>query len=210
MANTMHRAVPANGSIHPVESEKACEAHGKYIAQAIGYGALAIFSKCPECEREREAQWQERERERERKQLQSRIAENRKARAIPARFAKATFDNYDVVTSEQAHALATARGFTHKFPEITANGSNLVFSGNLGTGKTHLAAAIANHLLDQGTGGPPFPPALNDEGCPILCGTSFVKQRVGKYNLSPWRKGYRGFLGAVISTSITCALVGES
>jgi hypothetical protein len=60
------------------------------------------------------------------------------------------------------------------------------------------------------TGGPPFPPALNDEGCPILCGTSFVKQRVGKYNLSPWRKGYRGFLGAVISTSITCALVGES
>lgn len=58
-----------------------------------------------------------------------------------------TFANYEATTPEQQHALAKARGYAAGFGTGFAS---FVFSGNPGTGKNHLAAAIGNHLLFQG------------------------------------------------------------
>src|ERR1019366_78968 len=67
---------------------------------------------------------------------------------IPQRFAGSTFENYVPSTSGQTHALLVARSFADQFDTIRNTGSSLTLCGLPGTGKTHLACAIANQLLD--------------------------------------------------------------
>jgi DNA replication protein DnaC len=151
MAEALAKVVPIAERDKLTETiEKVCDRHGKYEAKVATLLGTKIETRCPACESEREAEWQRREREQEQRKLRSRIEEAKKACAIPARFAMATFDGYEARTNEQAKALATAKAFAEKFTDLSASGANLIFSGNPGTGKTHLAAAIANRLLDQG------------------------------------------------------------
>lgn len=58
------------------------------------------------------------------------------------------FDNFKAETPEQATALTKAKAFANGFDDRCGGG--FVFSGNCGTGKNHLAAAIANTLLAKG------------------------------------------------------------
>ncbi|MDF7658343.1 ATP-binding protein [Erwiniaceae bacterium L1_54_6] len=57
---------------------------------------------------------------------------------------KCTFANYDVACEGQRRALTMAKRYAQNFGE---GFGSFVFSGNPGTGKNHLAAAIGNHLL---------------------------------------------------------------
>ena len=74
-----------------------------------------------------------------------------------ARFLRRTFDTYQI-TPQNERALrackAYADNFMNKLPEHNPEpGRNGLFiTGPKGTGKTHLAAAIANQILREGTG----------------------------------------------------------
>ncbi|QTL41729.1 ATP-binding protein [Xenorhabdus budapestensis] len=58
-----------------------------------------------------------------------------------------TFDNYVATTPEQQKALAKA----HHYAESFGNSfGGFIFSGNPGTGKNHLAAAIGNYIIQNG------------------------------------------------------------
>ncbi|EOE5648087.1 ATP-binding protein [Cronobacter malonaticus] len=58
-----------------------------------------------------------------------------------------SFGNFVVENEKQGHALSLAKNYAREF----GNGfASFVFSGRPGTGKNHLAAAIGNHLLQQG------------------------------------------------------------
>jgi putative replication protein len=58
-----------------------------------------------------------------------------------------TFRNYEVTCDGQRDALGYARSYAVNFGSGFAS---FVFTGNSGTGKNHLAAAIGNHLMAQG------------------------------------------------------------
>ncbi|MDE9545267.1 ATP-binding protein [Xenorhabdus bovienii] len=58
-----------------------------------------------------------------------------------------TFDNYVATTPEQQQALAKSRRYAESFGNSFGG---FIFSGNPGTGKNHLAAAIGNHLMQNG------------------------------------------------------------
>ncbi|KLU15016.1 MULTISPECIES: ATP-binding protein [Xenorhabdus] len=58
-----------------------------------------------------------------------------------------TFDNYIATTPEQQKALAKARRYAGDFGNSFGG---FIFSGNPGTGKNHLAAAIGNHIIRNG------------------------------------------------------------
>ncbi len=64
------------------------------------------------------------------------------AAQLPAVHGPATFDAYKPATQEQAQALQKSKEFVHKWP----GGRGLVLSGPVGTGKTHLLAAMLKTL----------------------------------------------------------------
>jgi DNA replication protein DnaC len=87
--------------------------------------------ECPKCKADRD-----------------RVAAN--ATGIPARFIACGFDDYEAGTPGQVAALRTAKGYADLFGEAKADGTGLVFLGGVGTGKTHLACAIANTIRERG------------------------------------------------------------
>lgn len=59
-----------------------------------------------------------------------------------------TVENYQVTNQGQSKAKHFARGYADHFE--SNNGGGFIFSGESGTGKNHLAAAICNQLIDNG------------------------------------------------------------
>lgn len=118
---------------------------------------------CPEAVADRERQQTE-QAEAERKQQQEEADRRMRERVanivgqsgISARFLRRTFATFKV-TPENAKAAKTAKDYADHFREMLPGENNpdpgrngLFFVGVKGTGKTHLAAAIANQLMQQG------------------------------------------------------------
>lgn len=66
---------------------------------------------------------------------------------IPARFADRTFANYRATLPGQKVALAVCKTFAESWPEKLKSGASLVLTGGPGTGKTHLACAVAGSVV---------------------------------------------------------------
>lgn len=118
---------------------------------------------CPEAVAEYERETADREayekakREAERaEKMQERVREIIGASGMHARFLRRTFDSFQP-TQENHRALAACKKYADNFrskqPEYNEDpGRNGLFiTGPKGTGKTHLAAAIANQLMQEGT-----------------------------------------------------------
>ena len=70
--------------------------------------------------------------------------------AIPPRFANCTFDNFTVELPDQKTALDACREYSDNFHQMHTKGVCMVLRGNVGTGKNHLACAIARQVSKQG------------------------------------------------------------
>lgn len=67
-----------------------------------------------------------------------------KKTGLPARYWKASLDNYDAAPGATANALRTARAYIDELP--LNKGTGLLFTGTVGTGKTHLSVAILREV----------------------------------------------------------------
>lgn len=70
--------------------------------------------------------------------------------AIPPRFADRRLSNYQPTCQEAAKALQVAQQYADSFGQAIKTGRSLVFIGNVGAGKTHLAVGIAHDVMQQG------------------------------------------------------------
>ncbi len=129
--------------------ERDCRIHGKYTAVFLRKLANKdIFTLCPECENERLVSERDRKKsDEESAQINRKLLARREA-TIPERYANATLDAFKVESDSQYGAHYIAKYYCDNFHSKPV--WNLIFYGFVGTGKTLLAAAIANTLLDKG------------------------------------------------------------
>lgn len=66
------------------------------------------------------------------------------------RFKRRTFDTYKCSTDKQRKCFDKAKEYAEHFDEYFRAGKGLFMAGSIGTGKTHLAAAISLSLLSNG------------------------------------------------------------
>lgn len=67
---------------------------------------------------------------------------------LGARFSDRTFTNFDVRRNMQAYQQC--KSYAEREGLFTDDRNCLIIYGDVGTGKTHLAASIANHLIEMG------------------------------------------------------------
>lgn len=118
---------------HPQYRE--CARHGRYPVSTRDPDGTVRYMQpvCPVCMAERAA----------RHLMES--------AAIPKRYEDSTFDNYRVALPEQQAILDVCRDYADQFEQrASRDGSCLILCGNPGTGKNHLAAAIAREVLAKG------------------------------------------------------------
>jgi DNA replication protein DnaC len=123
-----------------------CAVHGDYASIIRSNSDMA--SGCPECAAEVQ---RERDQE-EQRAMYARIAEERLERKlgaslIPKRFMGKNFADFVAETPAQKANLAKCVEYAEKFQQHLEDGRCIVMTGTPGTGKTHLAAAIAGHVI---------------------------------------------------------------
>jgi len=132
--------------------ESICETHGEYLESGhVFFEGKIIWTGCSVCSKTK-ADADEKIRLDIQDQAKQQKIEARLSQAgIPMRFRNRNFDNFIASTSDQERALVVSKSFADHFPEHVATGGSLIFSGRAGTGKSHLALAIAQAVMPKYT-----------------------------------------------------------
>ena len=69
--------------------------------------------------------------------------------AIPPRFQDRSFENHHPPTEAAKKIHTICKQYAEEFPTNRKLGRGLIFCGNAGTGKSHLACAIANFIIRE-------------------------------------------------------------
>lgn len=112
--------------------------------EALNLGRLTV-TICPKCGKKREERDKELEKQAQEKAEEDRYRELIRLANIPPRWRGVTFDTLDPNIQPVAQRIAReyAASFSKESPSL------VFYSPGNGTGKTTLAAAIANHLLHE-------------------------------------------------------------
>jgi len=126
-----------------------CRIHGSYIATKMPNGK---WSDCPDCiEEEKDLQRQAEQRARAGQANAGRLEKLREGSLIPRRFQSRTLEGFKTDSRrDKAFALTACQRYVERFDERLEQGGGMVLTGSVGAGKSHLAYAIGNALLERG------------------------------------------------------------
>jgi DNA replication protein DnaC len=127
-----------------------CEAHGEFEQRLFTpwAGAPSIRSKCPKCDAEAKAAAAEEAKRSENAIRKLQAANLLRDSGIPARFRDRTLAGYRCENKAQRTVAGVCRRFAEDFEGQCERGSSLVLVGGAGTGKTHLACAVAASVIE--------------------------------------------------------------
>lgn len=108
----------------------------------FGDRVMTVRCLCP-CQQSRMEQQRQRLRQQEE---MDRFARIRSAAMRDPVLRRCTFE----ASRYNESVMTVARNYVDQWPQMLSAGSGLLFWGNVGTGKTYIAACIANALLDKG------------------------------------------------------------
>jgi DNA replication protein DnaC len=98
----------------------------------------------PECEKKND------QREWERARRDARVATLRERSGLSKRMRSYTFDNFEMSVDESVReACQKAMAYVDNWEENREEGRGLYFCGGIGAGKTHLAVAVMNKLMQK-------------------------------------------------------------
>lgn len=148
-ANLGGQVIAGNFSLAAEDAPYSCQTHGGYRGKKV----RALDSDewhepaCPSCTAEQTAKISAAEQARVRGESLTRAIERA---GIPKRFQDKSLDSFVPADERQRRILEVCRDYLLRFDDVMRDGRCLIFSGKTGTGKTHLATAIANHLILAG------------------------------------------------------------
>ncbi len=126
---------------------ETCDKHGEFTSLLLAGG----WSTCVACGHDAEMAAAAAAQVAWRGQLAARAWDARLGRAaIPERFSDRRLSTYQPTCAEAAQALSVAQRYARSFGAVRQSGMCLIFCGDVGTGKTHLAVGIAHEVLEQG------------------------------------------------------------
>jgi DNA replication protein DnaC len=129
----------------------ACATHGEFESKGFTIGRNTHWMPCPACvvdiEKTRAEEKKKNDAEDEQRRLENKLNKS----GIPLRFRVKDFSTYVADTDEKEKALSLAMEFASNFDEHLQKGTFAVFSGKPGTGKSHLAIAIAQAVMPMTT-----------------------------------------------------------
>lgn len=128
-------------------ADAVCDMHGPYVQKVTTLLGKEFRTDCPECTRARRELDEAKERQEAARIARYRLEQKLESALIPKRFAGRDFDGYSAETPRQQKALNTCREYADNFATHARAGRCLLLLGKPGTGKTHLAAAIANQVM---------------------------------------------------------------
>lgn len=132
-------------------SDNVCPVCGKTrtmpikLPDCMGGRTMIVGVMC-DCEEREYRKEQERVKQRE---AQMRIANIKGNSMMDEAFRSASFAE-SKLTQGNKQGMDIAKAYVGKFGEMLDSGKGLLFYGNPGTGKTHIAACIANALMEKG------------------------------------------------------------
>ena len=121
-----------------------CQVHGAYD----GYRKGAMTQACPRCTDAPMAAELRAKRARADEQLRrAKVRALESTAGIPKKFERLRLEDYRATLPGQQLALAICKAYADTWSEQCSKGATLLFIGLTGTGKTHLACAIANAVM---------------------------------------------------------------
>ena len=137
------------GKAHSEDLEEICPHHGTPIraetVQALGR-TIQISGNCPQCQEIA----LKTERQREGKRQEALFLTAQREAGVPLRYQQACLGPFPVAAPGQEHVLTGAKEFIEM---AGRNCTGLILVGIVGSGKTHVACAILNALLQTGRKG---------------------------------------------------------
>lgn len=131
--------------------DMVCDMHGAYQSNGFTFGRHTHWTNCPTCNQEANDKSAKEEAQRESADRQRRIESRLNKSGIPLRYRTKDFGTYIADSDKKEKALAIAMEFAQNFDAHKKQGTTVVFSGMPGTGKSHLAIAIAQHVMNANT-----------------------------------------------------------
>ena len=137
-----------------INQDAVCEEHDINFVQTVirgEDGKEVRRSTCPACA----AEMLDKPREEDVAERNALDEENRKRRTagifsesgIPPRYTTRSVDNFHAETEKQIKALSSVKNYIAKIDTVNEHGTSMIMTGDVGTGKTHLACAIGNEFL---------------------------------------------------------------
>ena len=133
-----------------VSETKICSQHGEYTPSTLTVGDRVLNRSCPECVKQYHEAEAKRKADIAAQMKKEKVTQLHGSSLIPRRFKECRFDNFYSNNDGQEKALNVAKTYAEAWEEMYRRGAGLIFSGKAGTGKTHLACAIANTVIDRG------------------------------------------------------------
>jgi DNA replication protein DnaC len=124
-----------------------CDKHGEFEGFVMMVAGREIPSVCPEClEEERVAELDEfkkGQKQRERVDIFNQSC-------VPKRFQECGFGQYEPTCKDAEVVVKRLKNYVINFEKAKEKGASFLFLGNTGTGKTTLAAAVLNNVMNKG------------------------------------------------------------
>lgn len=132
----------------------SCKKHGDYISverqiATTFFSVPKIALGCPACARDELAELRNEEELEHREKNKHLISALMKKLALKKRNENCGFKNYIADTEILKHNLEICKNYALSWSKNLSDGNCLLMSGSVGTGKTHLACAIARTVVNK-------------------------------------------------------------